>query len=130
MQFYHACDGDRELKYLYCMTRYGVLANGDFFASTCSLWVTVVAMAQLSEKVTTTLQMAGPLALIIGVLLDRHSLWVIAVPCITGLLIIGTSWVSKCCTLFEHTCLFDNIVTVVTIQYNKSKHLTEINQPK
>ena len=93
LQFYHACDGDRIDRYVYCLTKYSVLATGDFLASTCSLWVTLVAMARVPLDVTAAVQMTGPLALIVGVLLDRHSLWVIAVPTAVGLLLVLVSWV-------------------------------------
>ena len=93
-QFYHACDGDRIDKFVYCMTKYSVLATGDFLASTVSLWITLIAMAQIPMNISSAVQMAGPLALIIGVLLDRHSLWVIAVPTGVGLLVVAASWVS------------------------------------
>ena len=93
LQFYHACDGDRIDKYVYCLTKYSVLATGDFLASTCSLWVTLIAMAQIPLDFSSAAQMAGPLALIVGVLLDRHSLWIIAVPTAVGLLLVAASWV-------------------------------------
>ncbi|KAK7100367.1 hypothetical protein V1264_023334 [Littorina saxatilis] len=96
--FYHACDGDRIDKYVYCMTKYSVLATGDFLASTCSLWVTLIAMAQIPIDFSSAIQMAGPLALIMGVLLDRHSLWVIAVPTGVGLLLVIVSWTKRCCS--------------------------------
>ena len=93
LQFYHACDGDRIDKYVYCLTKYSVLATGDFLASTCSLWVTLIAMARIPLDFSSAAQMAGPLALIMGVLLDRHSLWIIAVPTAVGLLLVAVSWV-------------------------------------
>ncbi|XP_076440051.1 post-GPI attachment to proteins factor 6-like isoform X2 [Babylonia areolata] len=95
--FYHACDGDRIEKYVYCMTKYSVLATGDFLASTVSLWVTIIAMAQIPIDYTSAIQMAGPLALIIGVLLDRTSLWVIAAPTAVGLALVAVCWVTQCC---------------------------------
>jgi hypothetical protein len=45
-----------------------------------------------------TVQMAGALSLIVGCMLDRHSLWVIAVPLALGVLTVIVSWVS---TLFS-----------------------------
>ncbi|KAK7495857.1 hypothetical protein BaRGS_00012847 [Batillaria attramentaria] len=94
--FYHACDGDRMEKYEFCMTEYSVLAICDFWGSSLSLWVTLIAMAQFPLNVNSAVQMAGPLALIVGVLLDRHSLWVIAVPAGAGLLVTLTSWAVRC----------------------------------
>lgn len=95
--FYHACDGDRINKYLYCMTQYSVLANCDFLGSTISLWVTLVAMAELPVNFNAAVQIGAPLALVVGVLLDRHSLWVIVVPGGVGLLLVAGSWVTRCC---------------------------------
>ncbi|KAL8625630.1 hypothetical protein ACOMHN_043905 [Nucella lapillus] len=95
--FYHACDGNRVDKYIYCLTKYSVLSKGDFLGSTVSLWVTLVAMAQIPINFTSAIQMAGPLALIIGVLLDQFSVWIIAVPTGVGLALVTVCWVSQCC---------------------------------
>ncbi|PVD23190.1 hypothetical protein C0Q70_16453 [Pomacea canaliculata] len=94
--FYHACDGNRIAKYIYCLTEYSVLANCDFLGSACSLWVTLIAMAQLRVKISLTLQMLGPLALIVGVLLDRTSVYLIAVPAVSGILIVLAVWGRQC----------------------------------
>lgn len=88
------------------MTKYSVLATGDFLASTCSLWVTLIAMARIPLDLSSAAQMAGPLALIVGVLLDRHSLWVIVVPSGVGLLLVILSWVGLRSPLPGASCSF------------------------
>ena len=58
VQFYHACDGNRVDRYMYCLTDYGILSIGDFLASTCSLWVTLVAMAQIPINYSAAIQVS------------------------------------------------------------------------
>lgn len=95
--FYHACDGDRISKYTFCLTQYSVLAVCDFLASYCSLWVTLVAVAQIPIDFNAAVHMAGVLALVVGVLLDRHSLWVMVIPAAVGFLLVVLSWCLRCC---------------------------------
>ncbi|ESP05151.1 hypothetical protein LOTGIDRAFT_208088 [Lottia gigantea] len=94
--FYHACDGDREDVYTLCIMKYNVLSFCDFLGSVCSLWVTVVAMARVYSPVTVLLQVSAPLFLVVGVLYDRTSLYVIAVPLLLALVLMAISWGVRC----------------------------------
>ncbi|BFY99813.1 hypothetical protein BsWGS_02853 [Bradybaena similaris] len=94
--FYHACDGSRLNRYRLCIIDYDVLQISDFFGSACSLWITLVAMARIRYRyVTPLLDIMGPFGLLIGVVYDRHSLWIIAVPIGCGLVVIVASWGQK-----------------------------------
>ncbi|XP_012945704.1 post-GPI attachment to proteins factor 6 [Aplysia californica] len=94
--FYHACDGERVMEYRLCIMKYDVLQLSDFFGSACSLWFTIVAMASIPYRhISPVLQVAGPLGLFIGVVYDRHSLCLIAVPIFCGLGLIICSWGHK-----------------------------------
>ncbi|CAG5119504.1 unnamed protein product, partial [Candidula unifasciata] len=102
--FYHACDGSRLNRYRLCIIEYDVLQVADFFGSACSLWMTLVAMARIRsccsyicryKYVTPLLHVMGPFGLLVGVVYDRTSLWVIAVPIGCGLVVIVASWGHK-----------------------------------
>ncbi|CAL1547640.1 unnamed protein product [Lymnaea stagnalis] len=91
--FYHACDGNRLDRYRLCFVKYDVLQACDFFGSSCSVWFTLVAMAQIRLLwITRVLQIIGPFGILIGIIYDRTSICVIAVPLLSGLLVTSVSW--------------------------------------
>ncbi|GAB6028880.1 hypothetical protein CHUAL_004680 [Chamberlinius hualienensis] len=91
--FYHACD---EETYSFCMMRLGVLQFCDFYLAILSIWVTIIAMADLPQKIYSVLHMAGAVGVALGVEYDRTGLWVFIVPSVTGLVILTTSWIWHC----------------------------------
>ena len=91
-QFYHACDTSGKI-YSYCMMDYNVLSFCDFLGSIMSFWVTIIAMAKLTERVKGFLHVLGALGLAFGVEYARHGLWVFVVPTSVGVLIMLISWV-------------------------------------
>ncbi|KAL3868998.1 hypothetical protein ACJMK2_041736 [Sinanodonta woodiana] len=93
---YHACDGDRLKVYKWCPLHYSVLSFCDFLGSSASIWVTIVAMMKPPDKVKVTLQVAGPMSLAVGVLYDKTSYLLFAVPCGIGLIGIFISWTCRC----------------------------------
>ncbi|KAH9496815.1 Transmembrane protein 8B, partial [Bulinus truncatus] len=91
--FYHACDGDRLGLYRLCIISFDVLQAADFFGSYCSIWYTLIAMAQIRFIwIRNVLQAFGPFGILIGVVYDRRSVCLIAVPLLGGLFTIAVSW--------------------------------------
>ena len=72
---------------------YGVMSHCDFFGSITAFWVTLIAMAKLSEYVRSFLFVLCGLMLAMGVTWDKHSLWTFLVPCAAAGLIVAGSWV-------------------------------------
>ncbi|XP_013081009.2 post-GPI attachment to proteins factor 6-like isoform X2 [Biomphalaria glabrata] len=91
--FYHACDGDRLALYRLCIASYEVLQASDFFGSYCSIWYTLIAMAQIRFlRLAHVLQTIGAFFIFVGVVYDRRSVCMIIVPLLCGIVLIGVSW--------------------------------------
>ncbi|XP_042898930.1 transmembrane protein 8B [Parasteatoda tepidariorum] len=90
---YHACDSE---VYSYCLIRITVLQFCDFYLAVLSVWVTLIAMAQLPHTVQSFVHMVGAVGVALGVEYDRTGLLVFVLPTGSGLLILFTSWVMRC----------------------------------
>lgn len=94
--FYHACDGERDDNYKYCLTDLHVLSFCDFLGSITSIWVTLIAMTRLPRVITSVLYTSAPLLLAVGIEKERTSMYLLVVPAGFGLLLILITWVSRC----------------------------------
>ncbi|XP_055926522.1 transmembrane protein 8B-like isoform X1 [Argiope bruennichi] len=97
--FYHACDAE---VYSFCLIRLNVLQFCDFYLAILSIWVTLIAMSKLPNAVQSFVHMAGAIGVALGVEYDRTGLWVFALPTGIGLVILLTSWVTRCYK--KHLC--------------------------
>ncbi|XP_063221877.1 post-GPI attachment to proteins factor 6 [Bacillus rossius redtenbacheri] len=93
--FYHACDSGEDI-YSFCLFRLSTLQFCDFYSAILALWVTLVAMADLSPLWRSLAHMAGAIAIALGTEYDRTSLWVFVVPFGVGLIILLKQWVWRC----------------------------------
>lgn len=93
--FYHACDSGED-EYNYCLAKIGVLQFADFYCGLLSIWVTLIAMANLRQTFVSLLHMFGSIMLAFGTELNKQSLWVFLTPALTGVCIITTSWGMRC----------------------------------
>jgi hypothetical protein len=93
--FYHACDAGEDI-YSYCLMRLNVLQFCDFYSAILSLWVTVIAMADISSVLKSIAHMAGAIGIALGTEYNRTSLWVLVVPALVGLALMTQSWIWQC----------------------------------
>jgi hypothetical protein len=93
--FYHACDAGEDI-YSYCLMRLNVLQFCDFYSAILSLWVTLIAMSDVSSALKSFAHMAGAVGIALGTEFNRTSLWVLVVPALVGLAVMTQSWVWKC----------------------------------
>lgn len=92
--FYHACDaGDNTISF--CLVRLSVLQYADFYCGLLSIWVTLIAMAYLSNKLTSILHVTGCILIGFGTTYNKTSLYVFLLPFIIGLVILLISWYLK-----------------------------------
>lgn len=89
--FYHACDAGENIL-SFCIARVSVLQFSDFFSALLSIWVTLIAIANLSTIWPSLYHMGGAIIIAFGVTVNRYSLWVFAVPAGVGVCIIVVSW--------------------------------------
>ncbi|XP_052776198.1 transmembrane protein 8B-like [Mya arenaria] len=94
---YHSCDGDRREEFSMCPLPINVVSVCDFLSSATSIWITLVAMARPPLQWKSLIQMAGPLALLVGVLYRKTSAFLFLVPAGVGLIMLLISWVCRCC---------------------------------
>lgn len=87
---YHACDSGRV-----CVMNYDTLQFCDFYASFMSILLTLIAMAKLNPKLTSTSHMIGAFFVAFAAKYDRFSLWAVLVPLSSGLVVVLLSWGSK-----------------------------------
>ncbi|GFY80087.1 transmembrane protein 8B [Trichonephila inaurata madagascariensis] len=97
--FYHACDAE---VYSFCLIRLNVLQFCDFYLAILSIWVTLIAMAKLPSSIQSFVHMAGAVGVALGVEYDRTGLWVFVLPTGIGLIILITSWITRCYR--KHLC--------------------------
>ncbi|GFO03143.1 transmembrane protein 8a [Plakobranchus ocellatus] len=91
--FYHACDGIRLQRYRICIMKFDILQLADYFGSACSLWFTLISMARIKHReANSLLQITGVFGLFVGVIFDRGSICIVAVPMFVGLTVIAWSW--------------------------------------
>lgn len=92
--FYHACDAGENL-ISFCIVRWEALQFGDFFCALLSIWVTLIAMADLPQLSSSVAHMGGSIILAFCTTINKTALWIFALPFITGLVIVATSWYFK-----------------------------------
>ncbi|XP_052832353.1 post-GPI attachment to proteins factor 6 isoform X1 [Octopus bimaculoides] len=97
---YHACDASN--LYQYCMMKYDVLSFSDFLGSYMAVWVTLMAMARLPDKLRTIFDVMGALFLALAVDYDKHSLLLNVVPLVLGIGMVFLSWGYQC--RLRHHC--------------------------
>lgn len=95
--FYHACDSGEDV-YTFCLVRLGVLQFCDFYCGLLAIWVTLIAMANLSQQYKSLAHMSGAVFLAFGTEYDKQSLTVFLAPALTGICIIAVSWGYMCKT--------------------------------
>ncbi|XP_050308221.1 post-GPI attachment to proteins factor 6 isoform X2 [Anthonomus grandis grandis] len=92
--FYHACDAGENI-ISYCLFPLAALQFADFFSALLSIWVTLLAMANLSPLYLSILQMVGSIVIAFSVTLNRYALWIFAIPSTVGVVTILVSWYFK-----------------------------------
>lgn len=92
--FYHACDAGENL-INFCIVKWEALQFGDFFCALLSIWVTLIAMADLPQPKTSVAHMCGSIILAFCTTVNKTALWIFALPFITGLVIVMSSWYLK-----------------------------------
>lgn len=93
--FYHACDSGEDV-YSFCLVRLSVLQFCDFYCGLLSIWVTLIAMANLRIKYVSLAHMIGAIGLAFGTEYDKQSLTVFLAPALIGICIISICWIYKC----------------------------------
>lgn len=71
-----------------------ILQFGDFYSALLAFWVTLISLANLSDKLKTFLHTFGGIFIAFAVEYDRTSLWAFAVPSGLGATIMLIGWVS------------------------------------
>lgn len=90
-QIYHACDASN--LYQYCMMRYEVLSFSDFLGSYMAVWVTLMVMTRLPDRLRTIFVVMGALFLALAVDYDKHGLLLNIIPLVLGAMMVFLSWV-------------------------------------
>ncbi|PAA62928.1 hypothetical protein BOX15_Mlig028130g1, partial [Macrostomum lignano] len=94
--FYHACDNNYVNQL--CVFQFDTLGKLDFLGAFLSLWVTLLLLVDLTPQLKQLAQTAGSLFLMIGVLINRTSFVIIAVPLGVGFAALILSWTCRCYT--------------------------------
>lgn len=89
--FYHACDAGENI-ISFCILKVSVLQFADFFTALLSIWVTLLAMADLPSFYPSVFHMTGAIFIAFGITADRWSLWVFAVPAVCGVCTVMARW--------------------------------------
>lgn len=97
---YHACDASN--LYQYCMMRYEVLSFSDFLGSYMAVWVTLMVMTRLPDRLRTIFVVMGALFLALAVDYDKHGLLLNIIPLVLGATMVFLSWGYQCRT--RHQC--------------------------
>ncbi|KAJ8001308.1 hypothetical protein DPEC_G00168200 [Dallia pectoralis] len=88
--FYHACDQPGVS--VMCIMDYDTLQFCDFLGSVSSIWVTVLCMARITDKLKHMLFMLGCLLIAMSMQLDRRGLWNMLGPILCAVLVMVTTW--------------------------------------
>lgn len=91
--FYHACDQPGVT--VMCIMDYDTLQYCDFLGSVCSIWVTILCMARITDAVKYALFILGTLLIAMSMQLDRKGLWNLLGPILCALLIMVAAWVYR-----------------------------------
>ncbi|XP_068278003.1 transmembrane protein 8B-like [Nyctibius grandis] len=92
--FYHACDQPGIV--VFCIMEYDVLQFCDFLGSLMSIWVTIIAMAQLQPMIKQVmLYLLGAMLLSMALQMDRHGLWNLLGPSLFALGIMAIAWMAR-----------------------------------
>ncbi|XP_049821498.1 uncharacterized protein LOC109603011 isoform X2 [Aethina tumida] len=92
--FYHACDAGENVL-TYCIINLSVLQFADFFCAVLSIWLTLIAMADLPRKLTSIFHILGAIVVAVCTTVNKTAIWVFAMPIICGAVIIAISWYFK-----------------------------------
>lgn len=92
--FYHACDAGENI-ISFCIVKWEALQFGDFFCALLSIWVTLIAMADIPQLSGSIAHMVGSIILAFCTNINKKALWIFALPFITGLVIVTVSWYYK-----------------------------------
>ncbi|CAG9821030.1 unnamed protein product [Phaedon cochleariae] len=92
--FYHACDAGENI-ISFCLVRLSALQFGDFFCALLAIWVTLIAIADLSEMRRSVFHMVGAIILAFCTTINKTALWIFTLPVCSGLFIISISWYLK-----------------------------------
>lgn len=91
--FYHACDTD---SVPFCILNLHVLQFADFYGAILTVWVTLVSVASLGERVKAFFHMLGAIGIVYLVELDKESFLTFALPVAIGGIIVLLSWIVRC----------------------------------
>uniref|UniRef100_H3CR09 Post-glycosylphosphatidylinositol attachment to proteins 6 n=1 Tax=Tetraodon nigroviridis TaxID=99883 RepID=H3CR09_TETNG len=91
--FYHACDQPGVT--VMCIMDYDALQYCDFLGSVCSIWVTILCMARVTDAVKYALFILGTLLIAMSMQLDRKGLWNLLGPILCAILIMVAAWVYR-----------------------------------
>lgn len=92
--FYHACDAGENI-ISYCLVRLDSLQFGDFFCALLSIWVTLIAIANLPPLLTSITHMSGAIILAFCTTINKTALWIFTLPVCTGIFLVVISWYFK-----------------------------------
>lgn len=91
--FYHACDQPGVA--VLCIMDYDALQFCDFLGSVCSIWVTILCMARLTDTLKHVLFMLGSMLIALLLQLDRRALWNLLGPVLCAVLAMTSTWVYR-----------------------------------
>ncbi|XP_060529271.1 post-GPI attachment to proteins factor 6 [Cylas formicarius] len=91
---YHACDAGENILSV-CVTRLSTLQFADFFSALYSMWLTLLAIADLNPTWLSVLQVAGSIVIAFFVTLNKLAVWIFLIPTCLGIIIIGVNWFQK-----------------------------------
>ncbi|KAI5635868.1 transmembrane protein 8A [Phthorimaea operculella] len=88
--FYHACDAPAEVEF--CILKGNILQFGDFYCGIMCFWVTLLAMAIISDSIRSTLQLIGAIVIALLTTWNMHSIVSFMVPVVIGGSVCLVSW--------------------------------------
>lgn len=91
--FYHACDTDNVP---FCILNLNVLQFADFYGAILTVWVTLISVAYLGDKLKSFAHMLGAIGIVYLVELDKESFVTFALPVTLGTCIVLLSWFVRC----------------------------------
>ncbi|RZC38811.1 transmembrane protein 8A, partial [Asbolus verrucosus] len=92
--FYHACDAGENI-ISFCITRLAALQFADFYCALLSIWVTLIAIADLPSYWPTICHITGAIVLSFTTTINKTAMWGFALPVVTGIIIVCINWFLK-----------------------------------